>query len=303
MPETTGTCALCSTEGVALRESHILPTWAYRRVVGYAPAEPDPVLLDGDSAMFTSRQSKVPLLCDKCEQRFGSVEQRVSDLVVQANGRFPLLAGATEVPNEAGVVEIPEASARDLAYFGLSVVWRADVAEIEPVVSIPPARRQSMRSFLAGQGTDPGAVVVLTMLAPPADVPKVDRMFTFPETAGNTDEERHEFICCGVRFSVITGPVAMISHGVIDAFKHEYAFVSDARNIARTVAGAALAATARGKLSKRGPVGRRRRLTVERRDVREHASTFYAAARSTGQPPPRRAAAGGWREAPSGCGP
>ncbi len=253
MPGTIGTCALCQMQNVALRQSHIVPSWAYQRVVAFNNAQPNPVMVDGDNAMLTSWQSKANLLCDRCEQRFGTVEQRISNLLVQADGSFPLHKNATEVSGRDDVIQIPKEDARDLAYFGLSVEWRADVAQVEPIVSLGIATREAVRSFLlAGKGSVPGAVVVLTVLVPAPEVASVARVFTFSETAGIPDEERHEFICLGVRFSVYTGPKAMEKFAAIDAFNGEHVGVSDGQRIAKDLGDAVLASTPTGKLARSG---------------------------------------------------
>lgn len=246
------TCALCHAHPVTIEESHILPAWSYKRVVNYAPGSGAPVVVDEEVVLQSSKQAKRPLLCRDCEQRFSTVENSVSKLVVQEDGTFPLRDGAKQVdagPDGYQVLELLEQWSRDLAYFGLSVVWRADVAQIEPVVSLGPEVREGIRAFLLDTTVHPPAAVALTVINPPRGVPRIDRIVTFPQTEGAPHEERHEFLCCGVRFSIVTGDQARASFSPLDAVTGRLAFGSAGHGILRSVVEAAKAATPKGKLA------------------------------------------------------
>lgn len=239
-----GTCALCGDENVAIERSHILPAWSYERVSRYSPGRSEPVLVTEDVALQTSEQVRRPLLCRKCEQRFSDHEKVVARWVVQEDGSFPLLGQAREVEKDVAV-EISEEAARALSYFGTSVIWRADVAQIEPVVSLGSARKQT-RAFLLGESAPP-AVMVLTLLRPPRGHPRMDRVVSFPESSGGDSDARHEFVCCGVRFSYIVGETA--SFDAVDAFNKRLAFVSAGHSILQSVADRVSKVTMKGKLA------------------------------------------------------
>jgi hypothetical protein len=128
-----GVCRLCHQEGVELVRSHIIPAWAYRRVCD-DPGAPKLEYSAGRVA-FTYAQVKEPMLCQRCEQRFHLEETYVAELAY-SRGRFPLLERIASAPilGRDGnrihwVSAIGALDPHRLVYFGVSVIWRAAVAE------------------------------------------------------------------------------------------------------------------------------------------------------------------------------
>src|SRR5690349_15825724 len=66
-----GICALCRATDVELHESHIIPSWAYKRARASTSSFPDPVRISNGRALQTSRQFKERMLCGPCEQALG----------------------------------------------------------------------------------------------------------------------------------------------------------------------------------------------------------------------------------------
>lgn len=205
-----GTCALCRKTGVELLDSHLLPKWAYKRPRG-GPASgnpnPNPVLVSDGCAVQTSRQITQYLLCDPCEQRFGKHENRVSQLCWQTDGTFPLREASpwTRQDDDGfALAEIDEATSESLGYFGLSVVWRADVMNQD--VSLGEKYREVLRGYLNGETVLPANVQVsVVVFRPGTEVTSMDRVMGFPTSARGERFHRHAFIVSGLEFAVLAG--------------------------------------------------------------------------------------------------
>lgn len=158
-----GTCRLCLVHG-ELRDSHILPKWAYRMARGAS----NPVKLTPTVAVQTSEQITEHLLCGDCEQRIGRVEGRVADLVRPgANGepRWLSKPGSFLDVSTGGlrVADVGDLPAEDLAYFGSSVIWRAAVSTVFPSTSLGKYA-ESFRLYLLDQGPFPANAACLILL-------------------------------------------------------------------------------------------------------------------------------------------
>jgi len=122
-----GTCTLCREEYKELRNSHLIAQGLY-------PEEA--VIMNPTIALITDKQIASPLLCDACEQRFNKYGECWMLRQVNNEKEFPLL--------ERLKLAIPVLSSRQfqfdafscrqtgidsdqLAYFVLSVLWRASV--------------------------------------------------------------------------------------------------------------------------------------------------------------------------------
>jgi hypothetical protein len=122
-----GTCRLCGEENKELRNSHLIPRGLYPE---------DVVIMTPTIVLTTDKQIAAPLLCDECEQRFNKYGECWMLRQVNSEKGFPLL--------ERLKLAIPVRSSRQLqfhafsctqtgidsdqlAYFALSVLWRASV--------------------------------------------------------------------------------------------------------------------------------------------------------------------------------
>jgi hypothetical protein len=200
-----GQCALCLTDNVALIDSHIVPAWVYRALIDYDPnGGPNLVQVTGGRAIITGRQESKPLLCRACEDAFGIRETYVSDIRRQADGTFPALAQASVIQTH-GSHRIADVSALDcdkILYFATSVIWRADVANIQPVVHLGESR-EALRQYLFGTAPFPAeAGLILKILDPPANYPRINQLAAFPETL--QDSAHHAFFSCGLYFQLVT---------------------------------------------------------------------------------------------------
>ncbi|HWO34768.1 MAG TPA: hypothetical protein VNO32_38745 [Candidatus Acidoferrum sp.] len=131
-----GKCKLCLKEK-DLQDSHLLPRALYRMARGDgAKGNQDLFVVTRQESKQSSHQTKDYLLCRDCEQLFSrNGEAYAMRLVTKQNGDFPLLAILTAVrPTVAGsewraysFADTPTIARAKIAYFALSVFWRASV--------------------------------------------------------------------------------------------------------------------------------------------------------------------------------
>jgi len=213
-----GTCALCRSEQVELRDSHLLPSWAYKRVRATRAGGPDPnpVNFTEGKAFQTSKQITGFLLCSACEDRFGRRENYVSQLCRQSDGTTPLIqhlrrrADQVDKPLEVAELDI-KVDAENLAYFAVSVVWRGDVMKeghLASDVTLGDRYREKFRGYLNGDAAFPlCARVLLNVLKPPSWMMVIDGAVTTPSSNRMGACHRHAFLMCGFEFNVLVGHV------------------------------------------------------------------------------------------------
>jgi hypothetical protein len=131
-----GICKLCQFEK-DLQESHLLPRSLYKKVRGTGRGNNDPtVIAPGKKPKTTSHQYKDYVLCWDCEQRFNVNGEDYVMRLAQTKGKLPLLDMLENVATPTAVTkklraytgaQVPELDRDRLAYFALSVFWRASV--------------------------------------------------------------------------------------------------------------------------------------------------------------------------------
>jgi hypothetical protein len=181
MAEVVRKCALClSKRGLQL--SHLLPRALYRLIgSGTGPSHPDTVLITDTRERKSSEQARRHLLCADCEQRLNDQGERwVLRNCYRGRGRFQLRQELrTRLPlyPNPGLLAYPAQpdEFRRLAYFCLSVIWRASLCDWEcrgqvfPQIELGPYQEQ-IRKYLRGEAGIPDRVdviVVLSILARP----------------------------------------------------------------------------------------------------------------------------------------
>jgi hypothetical protein len=168
-----GICKLC-LKSAALQKSHLLPSAMWRITRDASRRNPNPVLVGKEVTTTTSRQISDYLLCAQCEELFSKHGE--SWIMRQVwNGRhFPLadkLKGAIahyQVEDaRAFSSTAAEIDADKLAYFALSVIWRAGVHEWTlphngkmDLLDLGPAEEQ-IRRYLLGESPFPDRVGVI----------------------------------------------------------------------------------------------------------------------------------------------
>lgn len=171
-----GICKLCLKDK-NLQVSHLLPRALYQMTRGAAgAANPDPIMITRANALRTSKQAKQYLLCHDCE---GLFNRNGEDWILRQvdNGReFPLLNRLNVAMPLEKERDIEKFSGSDvgietdkLAYFALSVVWRASVVAwfvMGEEISIALGEfEESFRQYLIGEASFPENVVVVATVS------------------------------------------------------------------------------------------------------------------------------------------
>jgi hypothetical protein len=206
-----GTCALCMKHGVGLCLSHLLPKAIYRWIQRSMAGEKNsnPVLVTASQATTKSFQISEYLLCPECEERL-----RVGgEDWVLANGfrgkSFPIhsaLIGATPIASltQTQMIDariIPAIDLQRLAYFAVSVFWRASACRWNAVdhysqISLGPYQ-EMLRQFLLGQAPFPDQAVLIANVA---DNPSPHLGAIFPYSNRVNGVWQHRFSIPGMAF-------------------------------------------------------------------------------------------------------
>jgi hypothetical protein len=167
-------CKLCLRENQELQASHLIPAAMYERVCESGAKNPNPVILTRKRVVQSSRQITTYLLCRECEQRFSkNGEEWMTGQVLDGKKDFPLLDRLKEgAPFRVGAAyEAYSGTAvgvdtEKLAYFGLSVLWRASVAKwwissTETTAIDLGEHQEPIRRFLLGETGFPHDVLAI----------------------------------------------------------------------------------------------------------------------------------------------
>jgi hypothetical protein len=159
-----GVCRLCH-ECRRLCESHLLPRGVYTRSRG--PNDTAPLIVSAKGERPSQHQYKQHLLCRPCEKRFNDHgEKYVLELMSDRKQKFQLL----DILNRSHVTtkghrwsqfsaeHTPTVDRAKLAYFAISVFWRASVATWRdadglPEIHIDLGKRynEAIRQYLLGE--------------------------------------------------------------------------------------------------------------------------------------------------------
>lgn len=122
-------CGLCHQNAV-LVESHLIPAAIYRLCKN--PAEPNPVMFSGKSAVATTQEVKKPFLCHSCEQQFHEKgENWTLANLRRSESEFGLYEKLPTTPDESsgdGSFYRSAGTSIDvnaIEYFAASIFWRA----------------------------------------------------------------------------------------------------------------------------------------------------------------------------------
>jgi len=168
-----GICKLCLQTRV-LQDSHLLPKALYRMSRWEGTPNPNPMRVSARGQVQTSRQIKDFLLCGNCEQRLCANGESYTMSQVNRKEGFALLRTLESSSNKrsaAGFTFYYETSALGiergkLAYFALSVFWRASVhlwnrqERKAPMISLGKYE-EPIREYLLGTKPFPSDVAVL----------------------------------------------------------------------------------------------------------------------------------------------
>jgi hypothetical protein len=206
MPE-LGTCKLCLTVR-PLQKSHILSQAVYRYCRADDLKNPNPVIIVPDNIAQKSTQFWQYLLCAECEGLFDRKgEKWVNPKLLTYEGLFPLYDEIITSPSidwdgmkvyDAKVALGPRVD--DLAYYGLSTLWRAAVSN-RGVCKLGPYA-EPLRLHLLQFDPLPPEIDLVVTIGPPGSAKCIA---TLPSSKKADGYHTHEFIVPGVQFLLFTG--------------------------------------------------------------------------------------------------
>jgi hypothetical protein len=172
----------------------------------------DPFVMTKEGGKQSSYQTKDYVLCSDCEDRLNrNGERYVMGLVTKRNGSFPLLDELSKVrPTVKGtawemysVADAPNIDRNQLAYFAISVFWRASIHTWEQdegeKIRIDLGRKynEEVRKYLMGESPVPQyAYLQLTVCS---DVLN-QRSFFFPQENEKIRDRSVAFLARGLTF-------------------------------------------------------------------------------------------------------
>src|SRR5690242_10097212 len=131
-----GECKLCQLSK-NLQESQLMPRSLYKKIRSKGRGNNDPtVVTPWRKPKTTSHQYQDYLLCWDCEQKFNLNGEDYVMRLAQTRGKLPLLEMLEQIPNPTATInhlkaytgaQVPDLDCDKLAYFALSVFWRASV--------------------------------------------------------------------------------------------------------------------------------------------------------------------------------
>lgn len=231
-----GTCRLCLTPNVELRDSHFIPAGFYKAARKADGSNEDLTIVTREVVIQTSEQAQQPLLCTECEDRFNKFgEKWTLANACLANRTFPLLDRLRAIKPSGSAAksatyfadDVPGVRHDQLAYFGASIFWRAATTEWHLVSSAPKLQlgpyEEALRLYLLNKaGWPKGAVLAVSVDG--SDQPLVAHMGEFPHIQNRTKDYRHfSFTVNSLRFDLVLGrsiPAHIRGMCIVNAPRH-----------------------------------------------------------------------------------
>lgn len=195
-------CRLCKRPA-ALRRSHLLPAWCYRRIIEDSD-DAQPVQITKDSAVFSNEQVREHLLCQRCEEKFGKIEDKVKRLTCCKNGQQRIFCRLNFISDRSGHRhELDSETANILSYFAASVIWRAHAmgkgCELGPY-------GEKFRQFLLDAGDFPADAFLAVMIIQSSESGIDPKGWLTNPSSTRVDGFRiHGFIASGLVFRLFVG--------------------------------------------------------------------------------------------------
>ncbi len=199
-----GTCALCQKYS-DLQDSHLIPQWAYRRVIKLGPLDAKaPIRIANGKAVSSNKQTKKHLLCVDCEQRFSKNEDHVARLTEPSGEKIKLFGQITRLDTPQKVLASLNnaVDARELAYFAASIMWRGCVmtgsCKLGPYES-------SFRRYLVGEAPFPAEAIIHVGLFDESPDVDVRGWVSEPTSTKTSIGWLHGFLLAGLAFRCWVG--------------------------------------------------------------------------------------------------
>jgi hypothetical protein len=208
-------CKLCLQTN-DLCDSHLLPAAVWRLLNEAGHKLHHPIIMTEKLALTSSKQIHDYVLCGDCEQRLNRNGEDYAISQMRGARGFPLLERlrVAQWIAQLGSVRVYSGSAigvdtDKLAYFALSVVWRAGAYRWRNLYSDMRtysiqlgAFLEPMRQFLLGAGPFPANFSVNVQVA--SDDHSQKSAYT-PALAAGTPCPIYGFLTCGIHFAVAMG--------------------------------------------------------------------------------------------------
>jgi hypothetical protein len=207
-----GICKLCLRES-ALQASHLMPRALYRKARGTGKTgNQDPTVVSLKGRWQSSFQPKDYVLCRECEARFSERgEHYTMRLVSQQNGRFPLLDMLRNAPScipgpgwrGYRMKDSPDIDRPKLAYFAMSVFWRASVHTWKTAngettcIHLGKRYNEEIRQYLLGDMPIPRKTSLIVSVCTDGTS---QRSFFAPSENGKTKDRTVGFGARGIMF-------------------------------------------------------------------------------------------------------
>lgn len=204
-----GICKLC-LQNRDLQDSHLLPKALYRMSRFEGAPNPNPALLTPDGIVQTSKQIKDYLLCKSCEELFSKNGERYALSQVNRDGNFALLRTLRANAPKSSLLgftyydgaAIPSINKVKLAYFAVSVFWRAGVHVWQPRKLPTPMidliqYKEPIRQYLLGLAPFPKNMAILLYVC--SDMFS-QRVFYEPSSGNPNDKTTWTFQVRGLNF-------------------------------------------------------------------------------------------------------
>jgi len=215
-PVVIGLCKLCQREGQELQESHLLPAGMYRRLLS-EDKNPHPILITRAGSRSSSEQITDNVLCRDCESRFGRLGENYALRCAADSRRFRLLEELEAItPSRSDkefrgykVADTTNIKRDELAYFALSVFWRAAVHRWPEAngsgrtdrIVLGAENVESLRRFLLGEQPVPSTMALFFVVL--TDKLSQGSMYA-PSPSGKKDFcWGYGFFACGFMFNLL----------------------------------------------------------------------------------------------------
>jgi hypothetical protein len=211
-------CKLC-LQTKDLRKSHLVPAAMYKYSRSPEAENPTTVAVDRRGAKPIARQVADYVLCAECEQRFSKYGENWMMKQVWNGRSFPLGARLMlALPDQTFTNFVAFSGAAvgidtdSLAYFALSVFWRAaiDTWKTSPYSATTPlvlgAQEEPIRKYLLGETGFPSDVALLTTVC--TDPYSVNVFYMPAPAAFPIPITAFAMLTLGVQFLFFTGKAA-----------------------------------------------------------------------------------------------
>jgi len=225
-----GKCALCLLQK-DLQKSHLIPRSMYKKIRSAGPGNNDPMVATSSGKKArSSYQYQDHLLCWDCEQLFRANGEDYAARIAATKGKFPLLdiLNAAIPDSEAhgikaySATSTPAIDRAKLAYFAISVFWRASVKSWYEVdgkesrIEMGAKYNEEIRRYLLGETPAPSVAYLLVGVCTD---PLYQGMFHAPTLAAPAAHRVYGFLTCGMDFRFSIGRASPTQLATISMLK------------------------------------------------------------------------------------